>query len=155
MRIGIFAAVLGLTVNAQAAQLSMRESSRMQEAAMVLKEIHGVPDKDIPSSRRDSADLASVVELVKDYAQQETLGPIKGAGKWLGMGAAGAALLGGGCVFLILGLLRMIQNEFGKSFQSPWVTMMPYAIALVATVLVMGFAAWRISKKKTLQKESR
>ena len=42
-----------------------------------------VPDKDIPSSRRDSADLASVVELVKDYARQETLGPIKGAGKFL------------------------------------------------------------------------
>jgi len=114
-----------------------------------------VPDKDIPSSRSDSADLASVVELVKDYARQETLGPIKGAGKFLGMGAAGAALLGGGCVFLILGLLRMVQNEFGRSFRSTWINMMPYAIALVATVIVMTFAAWRISKKKTLQKESR
>jgi hypothetical protein len=114
-----------------------------------------VPDKDIPSSRRDSADLASVVELVKDYAQQETLGPIKGAGKWLAMGAAGAALLGAGCVFLILGVLRMVQNEFGKSFRGSWVTMVPYAIALVATIIVMTFAAWRISKKKTLQKESR
>jgi hypothetical protein len=114
-----------------------------------------VLDKDIPSSRRESADLASVVEIVKDYAQQETLGPIKGVGKWLAMGAAGAVCLGAGCAFLILGLLRMIQNEFGKSFTSTWVNMMPYAIALVATIIVMTFAAWRISKKKTLQKESR
>jgi len=113
-----------------------------------------VPDKDIPSSRRDSADIGAVVELVKEYAQQETLGPIRGAGKWLGMGAAGAALLGAGCAFLILGILRMVQNEFGKSFTSSWTNMIPYLIALVATILVMTFAAWRISKKKTLQKES-
>src|SRR4051794_41972682 len=76
-----------------------------------------VPDKDIPSSRRDSADLASVVELVKDYARQETLGPIKGAGKFLGMGAAGAALLGGGGVFLILGLLGVGEKGIGRFFR--------------------------------------
>ena len=114
-----------------------------------------MPDKDIPSSRRDSADLGSVVELVKDYARQETLGPIQGAGKWLAMGAAGAVMLGTGCVFLILGILRLVQNEFGRSFRSTWVTVVPYFIALVATVIVMTFAAWRISRKKTLQKESR
>src|SRR4029079_7335619 len=80
-----------------------------------------VPDKDIPPSRRDSADLGSVVELVKDYARQETRGPIQGAGKWLAMGAAGAVMLGTGCVFLILGILRLVQNEFGRSFRSTWV----------------------------------
>ena len=114
-----------------------------------------VPDKDIPTSRRDSADLGSVVELVKDYARQETLGPIQGAGKWLGMGAAGALMIGFGNVFLILGILRLVQNEYGKSFRSPWVAIVPYFIALIATVIVMTFAAWRISRKKSLQKESR
>jgi hypothetical protein len=114
-----------------------------------------VPDKDMPSSRRDSVDVGSVVELVKDYAEQETLGPLRGAGKWLAMGAAGAALLGAGCAFLILGILRMVQTEFGDSFRSTWTNMIPYVIALIAAALVMSFAAWRISKKKTLQKESR
>ena len=118
-----------------------------------------VPDKQADDEdkkpKKSDGELSSVVQLVKDYARQETLGPIKGAGKFLGMGAAGAALLGGGCVFLILGLLRMVQNEFGKSFRSTWINMMPYAIALVATIIVMTLAAWRISKKKTLQKESR
>jgi hypothetical protein len=106
-------------------------------------------------SKSDYAQITEVVDLVKEYARQETLGPIKGAGRWLGAGAAGAALLGAGCALLVLGLLRMVQNEFGKSFQGDWTHLLPYLFALVASVLVMAFAAWRISKKKTLQKESR
>jgi lipid-binding SYLF domain-containing protein len=68
MRTGIFAVVLGLTVTTHAAQLSMRESSRMQEAAMVLKEIHGVPDKDIPQELWDRAACVIVVPGLKKAA---------------------------------------------------------------------------------------
>jgi hypothetical protein len=114
-----------------------------------------VPDKDKIVSKNDSAQISEVVELVKEYARQETLGPIKGAGRWLGAGAAGAALLGSGCALLVLGLLRMVQNEFGKSFSGDWTYLLPYLFALIASVAVMSFAAWRISKKKTLQKENR
>jgi hypothetical protein len=114
-----------------------------------------VPDKDQPVSQRDSVQIGQVFELVKDYAKQETLGPIRGAGRWLAAGAAGAVLLGTGCVLLILGVLRMVQNEFGRSFRGSWVTMLPYLFAFVAGLGVIGIAAWRISKKKTLQKESR
>ena len=49
----------------------------------------------------------------------------------------------------------MIQNEFGDSFTSKWMALLPYLIALIASLAVMGLAAWRISKKKTLQKERR
>ncbi len=113
-----------------------------------------MPDQDKPRSKSDSGQISDVVELVKEYARQETLGPIKGAGRWLGAGAAGAVLLGGGCALLVLSLLRMIQNEFGKSFRGDWTYLLPYLFALIASVLVMAFAAWRISKKKTLQKEN-
>jgi hypothetical protein len=113
-----------------------------------------VPDKDKSDSRSDSGQIGQVIDLVKDYAKQETLGPIKGVGRWLAAGAAGAVLLGTGCVFLVLGALRMVQNEFGKSFRGSWMTLLPYLFAFVVSVAVMGIAAWRISKKKTLQKES-
>ena len=109
-----------------------------------------MPEKDKPTS----AQINDVVELVKDYAQQETLGPIKGAGRWLGAGAAGAVLLGGGSALFVLGLLRMLQTEFDETFNGEWSYLLPYLIALLASVIVMAFAAWRISKKKTLQKES-
>src|SRR5215210_4082885 len=112
-----------------------------------------VPDKDKTVSQHDSGQIGQVVDLVKEYAKQETLGPIRGAGRWLAAGAAGALLIGTGCVFLVLGVLRLVQNEYGKSFRGSWTTMLPYLFALVASVLVIACAAWRISKKKTLQKE--
>ena len=114
-----------------------------------------VPDKDKSAANGDAGQIGQVIELVKEYARQETLGPIKGAGRWLAAGAAGAVLLGTGCVFLVLGVLRMVQNEFGRSFRGSWVTMLPYLFAFVASLAVVGVAAWRISKKKTLQKERR
>jgi len=110
---------------------------------------------DKPVSQGDPGSIGQVIDLVKDYAKQETLGPIKGAGRWLAAGAAGAVMLGTGCALLVLGLLRMLQNEFGKTFRGSWMTMLPYLIAFVASLAVMGIAAWRISKKKTLQKGSR
>jgi hypothetical protein len=114
-----------------------------------------VPDKDKPVSQRDSGQIGQVVDLVKEYARQETLGPIRGAGRWLAVGAIGAILIGTGCVFLVLGALRMIQTAFGKSFRNQWAALLPYLMAFVVSVLVMAVAAWRISKKKTLQKERR
>lgn len=113
-----------------------------------------MPDKDKSAAKADSGQIGQVIELVKDYARQETLGPIKGAGRWLAAGAAGAVLIGTGCVLLVLGALRMVQNEFGRSFRGSWVSLLPYLFAFVASLAVMGIAAWRISKKKTLQKES-
>jgi hypothetical protein len=113
-----------------------------------------VPDKDKSVSQGDPGSIGQVIDLVKEYARQETLGPIKGAGRWLAAGAAGALLLGAGCALLVLGVLRMVQNEFGKSFRGSWTTMLPYLFAFVASLAVMGVAAWRITKKKTLQKGS-
>ena len=49
MRAAIAAVVLGLSIpSVQAADLSSREANRIQEAATVLQEIQGVPDKSIP-----------------------------------------------------------------------------------------------------------
>ena len=112
-----------------------------------------VPDMDRSVPKNDTGQISEVIDLVKGYALQETLGPIKGAGRWLAAGAAGAVLIGTGCVYLVLGVLRMIQNEFGISFRGTWMSLLPYLIAFVCSLAVMGVAAWRISKKKTLQKE--
>jgi lipid-binding SYLF domain-containing protein len=67
---GAFAAiVLGLTISpVQAADLSTKEASRIQEAATVLQEIHGVPDKDIPRDLWDRAACVMVVPGLKKAA---------------------------------------------------------------------------------------
>jgi len=50
------------------ADLSSRERTRIQDAATVLKEIHAVPDKDIPSDLWDRARCVIVVPSLKKAA---------------------------------------------------------------------------------------
>ena len=69
MRAAIAAVVLGLSIpSAQAADLSARETNRIQEAATVLQEIHGVPDKSIPKDLWDRAACVLVVPSLKKGA---------------------------------------------------------------------------------------
>jgi hypothetical protein len=103
--------------------------------------------------RADDADsVGEVVDLVKAYALQETVGPLKGAGKWLAMGAAGAALLGLGLSLLVLGLLRLLQTEWTTVAEGSW-SWVPYLIALVVAVAFAALALSRINKD-SLNKES-
>lgn len=69
MRAALGAVVLGLAViNVQAADLSKREANRIQEAATILEEIHGVPDKDIPRELWERAACVMVVPGLKKAA---------------------------------------------------------------------------------------
>ncbi len=61
---------------------------------------------------KDEASVGDIVDYVKAYAQQETLGPLKGVGAWLGYGAAAALSLSIGLVLLLVGLLRLLQTEW-------------------------------------------
>lgn len=84
-------------------------------------------------------------ELLKAYAQQETIDPLRGLGRYLGFGIGGAALLSLGLVFLALGLLRTLQTKTGDVFTG-WLSALPYLIVLVAVALVAALAASRITK---------
>lgn len=97
------------------------------------------------------ASVGDIVDYVKAYAKQETLGPLKGAGSWLGYGVAAALLLSLGIVLLLVGLLRMLQTEWVRSASGnlSWVA---YLITLLVAVGVIALAISRI-KKATLYKE--
>jgi lipid-binding SYLF domain-containing protein len=69
MRAAMMALTLALTITAaQAADLSTKEATRVQEAATVLREIHAVPDKDIPQDLWDRAECVIVVPGLKKAA---------------------------------------------------------------------------------------
>ena len=91
--------------------------------------------------------LGEAINLVKEYARQETLQPLRGAGRWLAFGAAGSVLLGFGSVLLVLGVLRVLQTDTGDTFSGRWMSLLPYLIALVAAAIVIGLAVSRIGKK--------
>ena len=90
-------------------------------------------------------------ELVKAYAKQETLGPLKGAGAWLGFGAAGALTLSIGLLLLLLGLLRPLQTEWSRSAEGS-LSWLAYLITFAVAVAFIALALLRV-KKATLNKE--
>src|SRR3989454_7094095 len=69
MRATIAALILGVFASsALAGDLSTKETKRIQEAATVLKEIHAVPDKDIPQELWERASCVMVIPGLKKAA---------------------------------------------------------------------------------------
>lgn len=99
----------------------------------------------------EDASVGEVIDFVKAYAKQETLGPLKGAGNWLGYGLAAAFTLGLGLVLLLVGLLRMLQTEWERS-ASGNLSWLAYLITLIVAAGLLVITILRI-KKSTLHRE--
>ncbi len=97
-------------------------------------------------SSGDAGQLGATIQLLKDYARQETIGPLRNAIRFLAYGMAGAFLLGTATVLLVLGSLRLFQTEFAPTFSGRWMSMLPYVVAMLVAVTVIGIAISRIGK---------
>lgn len=89
--------------------------------------------------------------MVKAYAKQETIGPLRGAGRWLAFGSLASLLFGIGIFLIVLGVLRLLQTELPDTFDGRW-SWVPYLVALVVCLVAVGVAISRI-KKNSLSKE--
>jgi hypothetical protein len=112
------------------------------------------PQSSTSSARADErgVSIAELIDFVKTYARQETLGPLRGAGRWLALGTAAAVVLGVGLTLLMLGLLRLLQTEWERSATGR-LSWLSYLIVLVVVVGLLVLTISRISKK-SLNKES-
>lgn len=83
------------------------------------------------------------LRLVLAYVKQETVGPLRGVARFVAFGLVGSVALSGGAVLLLLALLRVLQDETGTTFAGSrsW---LPYVVVVVAGLVVMGLAAWRV-----------
>ena len=104
-----------------------------------------VDDTTDSPSRSEHASVGEVIDYVKTYAKQETVGPLKGAGQWIGYGAAGAIALGIGLSLSLLGLLRLLQSEWGRS-ASGRLSWLSYLIVLIVCVALLAITVQRINK---------
>lgn len=93
----------------------------------------------------EPASVGDVVDLVKTYAKQETIGPLKGAGRFLGFGAAGAVALGIGGILVLLGLLRLVQTELDRTARGS-LSWLAYVIVLVVAGAAIALAVSRINR---------
>jgi len=94
------------------------------------------PDDDRESIPGQAQDL---LQLIIGYAKQETLDPIKGLGRFLVWGVAGALVGSLGLVLLLLGTLRLLQTETGTAFDGR-LTWIPYLLVVVIGAGIAGGA---------------
>ena len=83
-------------------------------------------------------------QLTVDYLKQETITPLRGLGRYLSMGIAGAFFLAFGIFLILIGILRLLQTETGTALTGDW-SWVPYAVVFVLALLVIGVAVWRIT----------
>lgn len=87
--------------------------------------------------------LQELWELLKAYAVQETVGPLKDLGRQIGLGLAGALAFSLGYFLIVLGILRWLQFHGPATFQSSNWNFLTY---LLACALLAGAIALAIRK---------
>lgn len=110
-------------------------------------------DRDTQPSPRSasSVDLVSdVVDSVKAYAVQETVGPIKGAFRWVGVGVLASLCLGIATLYLSMAVLRLSQDLGGTVLDGAW-SFVHYLVTVVVLAVVVALAYSR-TKKTSLER---
>lgn len=98
--------------------------------------------------------IGEIWQLVKDYAKQETVDPLKRLKRVLGLGVPAALLGGFGVFFLALGLLRALQTQTGPHLTGhlSWV---PYLVTLVISAIGVAIAIRLISRPNRAEAKKR
>ena len=86
-------------------------------------------------------------DLLRRYLRQETVEPLRPAGRFLLFGLVGASLLGLGTVLLVVGGLRALQASAPLDGSWSWV---PYLAAALVLVAVAGLTVSRIGGRTNL-----
>ena len=100
-----------------------------------------------PDTKADTkrGDIGEAVNLVKAYAKQETIDPLRAVGSYLAWGVPGALLLAIGWLFLLIGLLRVLQTEL-HAFDGGW-SFVPYLAVVAVGVAVTALFVVRVRKR--------
>jgi len=88
--------------------------------------------------------LRELIDLVRAYARQETIGELRGTWRWLAWGSVGAVSILLGLLFFLVGVLRLIQAEFIDA--NSGLTWLPYFIVVGITVALIIFSQSRIKQ---------
>lgn len=104
-----------------------------------------------PRAKNADVGIDDVIETVKAYARQELVGPLRGVGQWIAYGVLGALALGIGLLYVLVGLLRLLQTEWERS-ASGSLSWLAYLITLAVAILLLALTISRV-KKSTLGNE--
>ena len=96
-------------------------------------------DKSLPDLGRE------LIDLTVTYAKQETIEPLKALGPRIGWGVLGAGVASVGLVFLLVGILRLVQVE--ARLRGLW-SFLPYLAAALVAGGVAAVAVKRIGGRR-------
>ena len=103
--------------------------------------------------RRDSglrAELAELLEMLRAYAVQETVGPLRGLGRYLLFGLVGAVGVSLGLVFATLAVVRVLQSETDL-FNANW-SFVPHLAGVVFLMLAIAMLIRAVGSKESRSK---
>lgn len=84
--------------------------------------------------------------LLRGYVVQETLGPLKGAGRWLLVGTFAATVTALGCCFLLLATLRGTQDLLRVLDRDGTWDLLAYVATFVVGAGCIVIAAGRVGR---------
>ncbi len=96
-------------------------------------------DKSLPELGRE------LVDLTVTYAKQETVEPLKSLGPRLGWGVLGSGTASVGLIFLLIGVLRLVEVEL--RLRGLW-SFLPYLVAMAVGGGVAFVALKQIAAKR-------
>ncbi|MCI3948905.1 MAG: hypothetical protein K0R11_839 [Acidimicrobiales bacterium] len=107
-----------------------------------------MPDRSAKDDDKSMPTLAGeLYDLVRAYAKQETLEPMKGLARFAAFGVVGSVVIGIGVVLLALGVLRVLQTETGDTFDGAW-SWAPYLLTLLLCAVVAGAAGMAATRRR-------
>ena len=89
--------------------------------------------------------VSDIVDTVKQYARQETVGPIRGAARWVAAGTVASLSLGIAMLYSALGVLRLSQDLGGGVLDGAW-SFVHYLITATVLAGLAGLAVSRIGR---------
>jgi hypothetical protein len=91
---------------------------------------------------RSHAAIGEAASVVRRYVIQETVAPLRQLGRRLVFGLAGACLIALGAVVALVGMLRALETETGRTFAGSW-SFAPFLLTAAAAVAALvGFIAF-------------
>ena len=106
-----------------------------------------------PSNVVEAPSFGDLIELVTSYAKQQTLEPIRGAGRWLAFGLLAMVSLVMGVVMISIGTLRLLQTEVFAG-ATTW-SFVPYLIVIMMCAAITAYSISRINRDSLHQGSAR
>lgn len=84
--------------------------------------------------------LQELWELLKAYAQQETVGPLKNLARQVGLGLGGTVSFTLGFFLIVLGVMRFLQTHWSLTMDHNW---SPYFVGALMLTLACVWAFFK------------